>query len=80
MENRTYEIVGESSGEASSFHLFWILPVTPSLDMNRAIEEAIIAKGGDNLIDMTWSVERQVWIVGTLTAVQVKGKVIRYKD
>ncbi len=80
MEHRSYEVVGESAGETSCFHLFWILPVTPTLDFNRAVEEAIIAKGGDNLIDVTWSVERQVFIVGTLTAIHVKGKVIRYRD
>lgn len=80
MEDRPYEIVGQSEGESSSFRLFWIFPVTPSLDLNRAVEEAIIAKGGDNLIGVTWSVERQVWIVGTLIGVHVKGQVIRYKD
>jgi hypothetical protein len=80
MEHKPYEVVGESSGETSCFHLFWVLPVTASLDTNRAVEEAIIAKGGDNLIDVTWSVERQVWIVGTLTSVHIRGKVIRYRD
>jgi hypothetical protein len=80
MEQREYEVVGESEGESNEFRLFFLLKVTPAINMNKAIEDAIIAKGGDNLIEVSIYRDRDIWAVGSMDSVQVKGKVIRYKD
>jgi len=79
MEDRAYEETGWSTGETSSFHLLWVLPVTPELSLDRAVKEAIHAKGGDNMTDIRWWYATQHWIVGTVCVVHVKGRVIRYR-
>ncbi|HQO03813.1 MAG TPA: hypothetical protein PLI62_16240 [Spirochaetota bacterium] len=79
MEDRAYEDAGWSTGETSSFHLLWAIPVTPALSLDRAVKEAIHAKGGDNMTDIRWWYATQHWIVGTVCVVHVKGKVIRYR-
>ncbi len=63
----------------SSFRLFWFIPVTPQPNIIDAINDTIISKSGDNLIEMqTWH-ERQYWILGTVDIIRVKGIVIQYK-
>ena len=49
-------------------------------DINDAIEQAINSKGGDNLINIKWWLERRYWIVGTVDILYVEGTVIRYMD
>jgi hypothetical protein len=73
-----YEILGEGEGTSSSFTLIWFFPVTPDLNYDDAVNEAIRSKGGDNLIDVTSWREKNVYIVGTIDVLHVKGKVIRY--
>ncbi|MCU0846072.1 MAG: hypothetical protein MUC76_14240 [Spirochaetes bacterium] len=79
METMDYEVLGEGEGQHSSFRLFWFFPVTPRADREKAIEEAVAAKGGDNLIFVrTWR-ERQHWVLGSIDIIHVRGSVIRYK-
>ena len=80
MEDRAYDDAGWSTGETSSFHLLWVFPVTPDLSLDRAVQEAIHAKGGDNMTDIRWWYATQHWIVGTVCVVHVKGRVIRYRS
>lgn len=78
IEPLPYQIVGEAEGTSSQFNLLWIIPVTPRISFDRAVSEAISAKNGDSLIDVrTWT-ERQVWIVGMVEVLHVKGKVVKY--
>jgi len=74
-----YEIVGTGEGMASSFRLFWVFPVTPAADINRAVREASASYEGDALIDVRWWKEKKVYILGTVDIIHVRGKVIRYK-
>jgi hypothetical protein len=79
MENKEYRILGESEGKSSSFNLLWFIPVTLRIDYDRAVNEAINKMNGDNLIEVrTWK-EVQIWIVGMVEILHVKGKVIKYE-
>lgn len=79
---REYEVVGESKGQSSSYKFLWLIPVTPKEDINRAIKQAIGEKGGDNLINVCYWEETQVWLLGlgTVKVLYVQGDVIRYID
>jgi len=73
-----YEVLGTGEGMASSFRLFWVFPVTPAADINRAVTEASALLGGDDIIDVRWWKERKVYILGTVDIIHVRGKVIKY--
>ncbi len=76
---KKYAILGEAEGQSSSFNLLWVIPVTPRISYENAVDQAIRSKRGDNLIEVrTWK-ERQVWILGFVEILYVKGKVIRYE-
>ncbi len=78
MASPHYEVLGESEGTSSSFKMFWVLPVTPAANCDEAVNDAIKRKGGDNLIEAVFTREREIYIVGTVESIYVKGKVIRY--
>ncbi len=79
MENKNYRVLGESEGQSSSFNLLWVIPVTLRMDYDRAVNDAITRLNGDNLIEVrTWK-EVQIWIVGMVEILHVKGKVIKYE-
>ena len=78
-ENKKYTVLGEAEGQSSSFNLLWIIPVTPRIDCKKAADQAVESKNGDNLIEVrTWK-ERQVWLLGLVEILYVRGKVIRYE-
>ncbi|MBN1495160.1 MAG: hypothetical protein JXA07_00225 [Spirochaetes bacterium] len=79
IESSLYRILGESEGMSSSFNLFWIIPVTPQARYDRAVHDAISGLKGDSLIDVRIWLERQIWIVGMVEILHVKGKVIQYE-
>lgn len=78
MASSSYEVLGEAEGISSSFKMFWVLPVTPPANCDEAVDDAIKRKGGDNLIEAVFTREREIYIVGTVENIYVKGKVIRY--
>jgi hypothetical protein len=72
-----YDVLGEAEGMSSEFNLLWVLPVTKRISIEDAFAEAIRSKGGNSLIGASvWS-ERQIWILGTINTIYVKGTVIR---
>lgn len=75
---KTYRILGEAEGKSSSFNLLWLIPVTPRIDYDRAVGDAINNLHGDNLINVRTWLERQVWILGMIEILHVKGTVIQY--
>ena len=77
IKKKNYEIVEHSNGQSSSFRLFWFIPVTDRADFNRAIDNAIHRKGGDNLINVRMWYEKQYWILGTVNVLTVEGDVIQ---
>lgn len=78
MASPYYEVLGDAEGMSSSFTLFWLFPVTPSAGNDEAVDDAIKSRGGDNLIEAVFIRESKVYIVGTVSNIYVKGKVIRY--
>jgi len=78
MKSPYYEELGEAEGMSSSFTLFWFFPVTPEVNINEAVDDAVKSKGGDNLIEAVFYRENKVYIIGTVTNIYAKGKVIRY--
>lgn len=81
MDNQKYTIIAKNVvGQSSSFRLLWALLVTRPADYKEAIENAINENGGDNLINVQYTHERQNWILGTLDIYIVKGDVIRYEE
>lgn len=80
INGRSYEVLGEAEGFSSSFTFFWLLPLMPPATLDEAIEEAIRSKGGDNLIDIHYYKERDVYFTGTVDAIRVKGRVIKYTN
>ena len=78
MNSPYYEIIGEAEGISSEYKLFWLFPVTSRANTNEAIDNAIKSMGGDNLIETVITRESNVYIVGIVNNIYVKGKVIRY--
>jgi hypothetical protein len=73
-----YEVLGDAEGTSSSMTLIGLFLVTPPIKYEEAIDEAIRSKGGDNLIDVTSWREKNVYVVGVVDVLHVKGKAIRY--
>ncbi|MCX7679169.1 MAG: hypothetical protein N2316_08105 [Spirochaetes bacterium] len=80
IEEKEYEMLGTVEGESSSFYLLWVIPVTLPHRLDEAMKFAIQEKGADNLINVRWYLERQVWIVGTVYTIHAEGDAIRYVD
>jgi len=79
MESDDYEVLGTAEGQSSSFRLIGLFPVTPITSFDKAIDEAISDKGGDNLINVKYSIKKDYWVVGMIEVLHVKGVVIRYR-
>ena len=79
LRNAPYEILGEAETTISNFNLLWAVSVTPRPDFEKALLEMANEKGGDDVIEVRWWRERQQWIVGMVTIIHIKGKVIKYK-
>ncbi len=80
MQKKTYEAAGKASGESSSFYFLWLIPFTPQHRLEEALRSAMQEKGADNLIDIRWYVERQIWILGTVYVIHAEGTAIRFTD
>jgi len=78
-ERGVYTVIGESESQSSSFNLLWVLPVTPRIDYDATVSRAIARLKGDDLIEVRTWIERQIWILGMVEILHVKGKVIRYE-
>ncbi len=80
MQKDIYQELGPASGMNSGFRLLWFIPVTPCPCADKAVNDAIYSKGGDNLIEVRYWHERQYWLVGTVDIIHVEGVVIRYSS
>jgi len=71
---------GIVTGKSSSFSFLWLIPVTPPLDLDAAVKNAMGSRGADNLHEITWWYETQYWIVGTVNIVEVRGEAVVYRQ
>lgn len=79
IENRQYRVLGIAEGTSSCFNLLWFIPVTPRTNYEKAVNDAVAGMRGDNIIEVKTWIERQVWIVGLVEVLHVRGKVIQYE-
>lgn len=79
LETKQYDVLNNTSGKSSSFKLFWFIPVTPQVNYNEAIDEAVLSGNGENLIDVRLYGKKQIWILGTVDMLYVEGKAIKYR-
>jgi len=77
--DRPYKVLGEETVLASNFNLLWLVSVTPPPNIDFAILEAVNRQGGDAMIDIRVWREKEVWVVGTIEIIHIKGKIIKYK-
>jgi len=73
-----YEDLGQAEAYTSSFNLLWSVSVTPPPNFERALQELVQSKGGDDAIQVSWSLRKDTWLVGTVNTLHVKGTVIKY--
>lgn len=78
--SRPYEILGSAETRVSAFNLLWSVGVTGAPDFDRARRELVAAKKGDDIIQVSWYLEREFWILGTIDILHVKATVIRYEQ
>ena len=76
IDKTKYKVIGEAEGKTSSFNLLWLIPVTPRINYDKAVSEAVSSLKGDSLIEVRTWLKRQIWIFGTIDVLYVKGKVI----
>ena len=79
IENRQYRVLGVSEGTSSCFNLLWFIPVTPRTNYEKAVNDAVAGLRGDNIIEVRTWIERQVWIVGLVEILHVRGTIIQYE-
>ena len=79
IENRQYRVLGVSEGTSSCFNLLWFIPVMPRTNYEKAVNNAVASMRGDNIIEVSTWIERQVWLVGLVEILHVRGTVIQYE-
>jgi hypothetical protein len=80
LKSPRYEVLGQAEAKVSNFSLLWVWSVTRDHDYDRAIREMISEKGGDDVIELSFWVDKQHWLLGTVTVMRIRGTVIRYVE
>lgn len=78
LRSGNYEVLGQAEARVSNFALLWLVNVTDNPDYDRAIREMISEKGGDDIINVSYWIEKQHWLLGTVNIMHIRGTVIRY--
>lgn len=75
-----YTVLGNSSGQSSTFFLFGILPMTDPLNIEYALSEAVQKiPGGQSIVNVSiWHETHYYLPVGKVSVVKVEGDVIKY--
>lgn len=74
-----YKILGSAETRVSSFNLLWSVGVTGGPDFERAKRELVATKNGDDIIQVSWYLEREFWILGTVDILHITATVIQYE-
>ena len=78
--NQSYSVIRKTEAQSSTFNLLWLFNVTPPPDFERAIQEMIQKENGDDLIQVSWYLRRDIWVVGTVDTLFIQGTVIKYLE
>lgn len=76
---KPYKILGSAEARVSTFNLLWSASVTAPPDFDRARRELIQAKSGDDVIQISWFLEKEYWLLGTVNILHLKGTVIKFE-
>lgn len=76
---RPYKILGAAETSVSSFNLLWSVGVTGAPDFERARRELIQSKNGDDIIQVSWYIEKEFWVLGTIDILHIKATVIQFE-
>lgn len=79
LQNMPYDVVKQSEGVSSEFYLFWFIPVTKKMDMQRAMDYAIDKESGDNLIGVSLYEGYMILPLGLVKTMTAEGTVIKYR-
>ena len=75
---KSYTILGASEGQSSAFRFLNVATVTKEPSVEEAVREAIDNLSGDALINITWYLERKIYIIGRVDIIHINGQVIKY--
>ncbi len=78
--SRPYKILGEAETRVSNFNLLWSANVTGAPDFERARRELVQAKQGDDIIQVSWFLEKEYWLLGTIHILHLKATVVKFDD
>lgn len=80
LPGRDYEVVGKATGSAGGFMLFQIIPIMHNSKIQRAYDEAVYSRNGDDLINVRIR-ENWFWAyIGNGYRTTIEGDVIKYKN
>ena len=75
-----YQIIEKAEGEHSQFYFLYIFPVTPHLDMEYALSQAVQkVENGESIVNLKiWHETHNYFPLGKVSVVKVEGDVIKY--
>ncbi len=80
VQGREYDVLGKATGSAGGFMLFQVIPIGHNMKIENAYNNAVNAKNGDDMINLTIS-ESWYWAyIGNGYKTTIEGDVIKYKD
>ena len=76
--DRPYTILGTAETRVSTFQLLWLANVSGPPDFERARRELTQQQKGDDVIQVSWYLEKEYWILGTVNILHIKGTVVKF--
>lgn len=82
IRSEDYKTLGESEGESSAYYLLGLIPVTPPLNIDYAMSQAVqkIPNGSSMVNVRTWIESHYYFPVGKVLVLKVKGQVVDLKQ
>ena len=78
LEGRDYTVVGREVGQDSMPLILGFIPLSGPTTVQEAIDDAVRARGGDAMINVTVDGYFHTWILFSLWTTRVEGDVIRF--
>lgn len=82
IRSEDYKTLGESEGESSTYYLLGLIPVTPPLNIDYAMSQAVqkIPNGSSMVNVRTWIESHYYFPVGKVLVLKVKGDIVDLKQ
>jgi hypothetical protein len=72
--------LGSAETRVSSFNLLWSVGVTGTPDFDRARRELVQSRNGDDIVQVSWYLEKEFWVLGTIDILHIQATVIKYEE